>query len=87
MALFTLRVIIASPGSIAVQGFRQTRSVISPCKEKIMLSESSLLVLHEVYAHLLSLLAHAKAYCGESVVAVAMLFSLLVNAACSKRIH
>ena len=87
MALFTLRVIIASPGSIAVQGFRQTRSVISPCKEKIMLSESSLLVLHEVYAHLLSLLAHVKAYCGEYVVAVALSFSRLVNAAGSKLIN
>ena len=37
-----------------------------------MLSESSLLVLHEVYAHLLSLLAHVKAYCGEYVIIVAV---------------
>ena len=50
------------PSSYFRQGFRQTRS---PCKEKVLLSDSSLLILHDIYAHLLDLLGPAKAYTGK----------------------
>ena len=46
------------------QAFRRTPSVMSPCKEKSMMSEEAVMVLHDIYKHLLRLLPRAKNYAG-----------------------
>ena len=72
------------------QLFRSARSMVSPCKEKMMMTEDALLVLHEVYGHLLRILGRAKQYAGEiSILGVlcciyllSTVFPLLQNSAC-----
>ena len=47
------------------QLFRSSRTMMSPCKEKMLMSEEALLVLHEIYAHLLRLMTRVKQYVGK----------------------
>lgn len=56
------------------QAYRQTRSIISPCKDsERMMSDEAVLVLHEVYIYLLRMLAKLKPYADQQLHGVSKL--------------
>ncbi|KAI0239771.1 Ubiquitin carboxyl-terminal hydrolase 34 [Lamellibrachia satsuma] len=54
------------PSSTFRQAFRTTRSILSPHKDLVPMGADAVSVLHEIYSHLLRLLARARQYVDAS---------------------